>query len=260
MAMKVLHQKKDKLVFVMTGITPAFANALRRTIIDEVPTMAIEDVELRKNSSVLYDEIIAHRLGLISLTTDLSTYNLPSKCTCKGELCAKCSVQLSLKSKSGAGEEIVLAGEIKSKDPAIKAAFAETPIVKLLKGQELEFEAVAVLGQGKDHVKWSPGHVHYRYYPVIDIKKQPEDANKVKKACPEDVFDVKGNTLSVKDLEKCTLCGACTDVFDGIKIGEKDTDFIFFVESYGQLAPKEMVEQALKIMDENFDTFAEQFK
>lgn len=258
MAIKVIHQKKDKLVFTITGINPAYANALRRTIMDEVPTLAIEDVELRKNSSALYDEIIAHRLGLVPLKTDLETYNLPSKCTCKGELCAKCSVQLSLKSK--AGEETIVAGEIKSKDPAIKAAFGDMAIVKLLKGQELEFEAVAVLGQGKDHVKWSPGLVHYRSYPIIDIKKQPEDANKVKKSCPEDVFDVKGNTLSVKDLEKCTLCAACTDVTDAIKIGEKDTDFIFFVESFGQLDPKVMVEQAIKILDANLDEFTEQFK
>lgn len=260
MEIKSIQKKKDKLVFSISGINTAFANTLRRTIIDEVPTMAIEDVEMRKNSSVLYDEIVAHRLGLIPLKTDLKTYNLPSKCTCKGELCAKCSVQVSLKSKTGANENIVMASEIKSKDPAIKPAFPEMPIVKLLKNQDLEFEAIAILGQGKEHAKWSPGNVFYRYYPIIDIKKQPDDAEKVKKSCPTDVFDVKAGKLSVKDIEACTLCGACVDVCDGIKIGEKNDEFIFFVESYGQLDHKEMITKALELIDENLDEFASQFK
>jgi DNA-directed RNA polymerase subunit D len=260
MEIKSIQKKKDRIMFSISGISVAFANTLRRTIMDEVPTMAIEDVEMRKNSSVLYDEIVAHRLGLVPLKTDLKTYNLPSKCTCKGELCAKCSVQISLKSKATANESIVMASEIKSKDPAIKPAFTEMPIVKLLKNQEIEFEAIAVLGQGKDHVKWTPAHVFYRYYPVIEIKKQPDDAEKVKKSCPSDVFEVKAGKLNVKDIESCTLCGACSDVFDGIKIGEKNDEFIFFVESFGQLEPKEIVVKAIEMIDENLDEFAEQFK
>ncbi len=260
MEIKVLEKKKDRIVFTVFGASSAFSNALRRTIIEEVPTMAIEDVEFRKNNSVLYDEIVAHRLGLIPLKTDLRSYNLPEKCTCKGELCAKCSVQLSLKAKSGTNPTVVTAEEIKSKDPAIKPAFPGMPIVKLIKGMELEFEAVAVLGKGREHIKWSPGLAHYRNYPVIDIKKQPDDAAKVAKSCPEDVFDAKGNSLHIKALERCTLCGACADIHDGIKLGEKENEFIFFVESYGQLEPKEMVEKALSIMNESLDEFAAQFK
>src|SRR3989338_9111589 len=154
--------------FEVSGITVYLANALRRTVINEVPSMAIEDVEFRKNNSLLYDEMIAHRLGLIPLKTDLKSYNLPEECTCKGEGCAKCQAVATLKVK---GPKMVLASELKFKDPAIKPAFPDMPIVLLLKNQELELEATAVLGKGKVHSKWIPAHVHYKYKPVIEIGK-----------------------------------------------------------------------------------------
>ena len=77
MEIRVLSNNKDegKLSFIMKDTTPAFANTLRRIMIDEVPTMAVEDVEFRKNNSILYDEIIAHRLGLTPLTTDFIKLN-----------------------------------------------------------------------------------------------------------------------------------------------------------------------------------------
>ena len=70
-------KEADKASFLLKGTTPAYMNLLRRTIMNRVPTMAIEEVELKKNSSVLYDEIIAHRLGLVVLSTDLKSYDLP---------------------------------------------------------------------------------------------------------------------------------------------------------------------------------------
>ncbi len=157
-------KKSGRVTMLLKDTTPAFANALRRAIIETVPTMAIEDVELVKNSSALYDEVVAHRLGLIALKTDLKGYTPRDKCDCKGVGCAKCSVQMTLKAK---GPAIVLASEIKSKDPKIKPVFPDTPIVQLLKGQELEFECTAILGHGKDHTKWSPGLAWYSHEATI---------------------------------------------------------------------------------------------
>src|SRR4030065_2948598 len=96
MKVEIIEKKDNEIVAVAEGITPAFLNALRRTSMYEVPTLAIEDVLFAKNSSALYDEIIAHRLGLIPLKTDLKSYTLPEECTCKGKLCAKCSIKLTL--------------------------------------------------------------------------------------------------------------------------------------------------------------------
>ena len=96
----------------------AYLNTIRRFMMEEVPVMAIEDVEFKKNSSVLYDEIIAHRLGLLPLSTDFKSYTLPEKCSCKGEGCARCQLKLTLKGK---GPGTVYASDIKTKDPKVNA-------------------------------------------------------------------------------------------------------------------------------------------
>lgn len=254
-------KKNGKLSFLIKDSSPAFVNAIRRNIVDEVPTMAIENIEFRKNSSILYDEIIAHRLGLIPLKTDLKSYNLPAECKCKGEGCAKCTLKLTLKAK---GPAVVLASELKSKDPKVVPFHPEMPIVKLFKGQELELEATAVLGKGKDHMKWSPALAYYKYKPVIDIdERKINDAEKVAKSCPVDVFNAsKGKlTINKENLLKCHLCGACADAANGgIKLNETDKDFIFYVESWGQLAPKQIVEEAERIFQAQLEEFAAKIK
>ncbi len=247
------NKKQNRITFLLKDSNPAFANMLRKTIIDEVPTMAIEEVELRKNSSVLYDEIVAHRLGLVPLTTDLKAYNMPSECTCKGEGCSKCELQLSLKAK---GPGYAYASDMKSKDPKVVPVYPKMPIVKMIKGQALELEATAVLGRGMDHAKWSPGLAFYKYKPEIEIKKGVEDPKAVADACPVDVFSAKGKELTINkdNLLKCHLCGACTDVDPkNIKLNESDKDFVFTVESWGQLPPREIVSKAVEIIQKKCD-------
>ena len=260
MEIRVLENDKEKgkLSLIIKDTNAAFVNTLRRIMIEEVPTMAIEDVELRKNNSILYDEMIAHRLGLIPLTTDLKAYNLPEECKCEGKGCARCQVKLTL--KAGAAGT-VYASELKSKDPAVKPVHPSAPIVKLLKGQALELEATAVLGKGKVHTKWSPCLVYYKYKPVIEIGnvKNPEE---VVEATHGNVLEIKNGKLEViKDnLFKYDLAGVLEDVSKGeIKVGH-DNDFIFYMESWGQLTCKEILNQALDIFNSTFDQFAEEVK
>lgn len=253
-------KKIGRLTFMLKDANPVIANSLRRSIIAEVPTMAIEDVEIRKNSSILYDEIIAHRLGLIPLTTDLKTYNLREECKCEGKGCARCQVVFTLSAK---GPGMVYASEIKTKDPKIKPVFPKMPIVKLLKGQELEFEAHAVLGIGRDHMKWAPALAFYRYFPTVEIVKQCEDPNRCVEVCPKKLFEVSGNKLKLKkDYElTCDLCAACADECpDCIKLNESDKDFIFIIESWGQLPPKDILKKAVERSTEKFDAFEEALK
>lgn len=63
--------KENEIEFDMIGVTPAFANAFRRIMICEVPSMAIEKVHISNNTSIIQDEILAHRLGLIPLKGEL---------------------------------------------------------------------------------------------------------------------------------------------------------------------------------------------
>lgn len=253
-------KKSGRVSFLVKDSNPAFVNSLRRNIIHEVPTMAIEDVEIRNNSSILYDEIIAHRLGLIPLKTDLKSYDVPEECSCEGAGCAKCTLKLTLKAK---GPGVITAKDLQSKDPKVVPLHPGIPIVKLLKGQVLELEATAILGRGKDHMKWSPGLTYYKYKPVVDITKNPDNAEEVAERCPVDVFNCKSGKLSINkdNLFDCHLCGECAEISKGnVKLNENDSEFIFFIEPFGQLSVKEIVQQAVDIMDEKLDEFVEKIK
>jgi DNA-directed RNA polymerase subunit D len=156
MDIKVLSREQDTLRFVLSDVSPAFANAIRRIILAEVPVMAIDDVMILENSSVMYDEILAHRLGLIPVTTD-QTYNLPEECTCKSELgCEKCRASLSLEVEASDPVEVVYTSHLKPENPEVKPVSDKIPIIKLAQGQRVKLEAYARLGRGRDHAKWQP--------------------------------------------------------------------------------------------------------
>ena len=252
--------KNRKLSFILKGSQVAFANALRRVAIEEVPTIAIEDVEFRKNTSPLYDEMVALRLGLIPLKTDLKSYNLPEDCSCKGKGCAQCQLKLTIKVK---GPKMVNASDINSKDPKVKPVFPKTPIVKLLKGQVLEAEMIAILGKGKDHAKWSPGLVYYKYYPSITITKKGQSCVECADVCPQKVFEKKAGKIKInqKKLLDCHLCNACEEVSKGeVKVEKNVEDFVFFVESWGQLKCKEIMLKASEMLDKKLGVFEKELK
>jgi DNA-directed RNA polymerase subunit D len=258
MEIRVIENNKDagKLSFLLKDCNTIFANTLRRLIVDEVPTMAVDEVEFRDNSSILYDEVIAHRIGLIPLKTDLKSYKMIEKPEDRESL--KCTLKLVLKAK---GPGIVYSGDIKSKDPAVVPVDKHFPIVKLLKGQELELEAIAILGRGREHAKWSPGHVHYRYKPVIELGnvKNPEE---VVDKTHGNAFEMKSGKLDVNkdNLFRVDLAGAAEEISGGAIRETHDNDIIFIIESWGQLSCKEMVLRALDEFDRMLDEFAEKLK
>jgi DNA-directed RNA polymerase subunit D len=151
----------DKELFIVkfSNIHNSIVNGIRRTILDDVPTFAIEEVEFVKNDSPLYDETVAHRLGLIPLKTDLKSYNFKNSCSCGGVGCALCEVKLSLSANS---EGYVKSSELRSDDPQIVPVDTNIPITRLFKDQELEFTAKAILGTGREHAKWAPAHTYLR--------------------------------------------------------------------------------------------------
>lgn len=139
----------------LRGVDRVYANALRRFALSEVPVMAIDDVIILENSSPMYDELVAHRLGLIPLTTDLERYRLPEECDCNNPLgCSNCRVFLVLDAEAQDGVKAVYSRDLISEDQAIKPVSPDIPIVKLAPGQKLKLEAYARLGKGKDHAKW----------------------------------------------------------------------------------------------------------
>jgi len=146
--------------FRVEGIKTAMASAFRRIMISEVPTMAIETVDFRKNDSALNDEVVSNRLGYVPLVFPEKNYYVTSQCpTCKGKGCSNCQVKLTLKKK---GPSMVLSGDLKSADKDVKPVYDNIPIVELFGDQELQFEATAQLGTGREHVKWQGAVVGYK--------------------------------------------------------------------------------------------------
>lgn len=155
-----MEDAEDRVSLQLDGVDRSYANAVRRFCLSEVPSMAIDDVVILENSSVLYDEILAHRLGMVPLKTDLERYILPEKCDCGTPLgCQKCRVLLVLDASAHEKIRIVYSGDLVSEDREISPISASIPIVKLAPGQTVKLEAYARLGRGKEHAKWQPATV-----------------------------------------------------------------------------------------------------
>ena len=154
---KILESSDSRIKVSIKGVDRVYANALRRFAISEVPCMAIDDVVIQQNSSVLYDEILAHRLGLIPLSTDLKGYVLPQDCSCKTDLgCSKCRVLLVLNAIATDEVKTIYSGDLRSEDDSVKPYVDNIPIVKLAPDHEIKLEAFAKFGKGRDHAKWQP--------------------------------------------------------------------------------------------------------
>lgn len=257
MDIKAIDKNKERLTLLAKGISAAYVNTIRRLIVDEVPTMAIKSVTFEKNGSALYDEMIAHRLGLVVLKTDIESYNLQDECKCGGKGCVKCQADFTLKAT---GPCNVYAEEIKFTDQKIKAVYPKTLILKLAKGQMLQLEGVATMGRGKNHAKYAPSLVYYRGNPIIKVDSN-EDTSVAVKACPTHVFKLNGKKAGVAEPLNCILCMACVEATDNaISVKGSDEDFLIFIESYGQLKHKEIIETAISILNKKLDDFGKALK
>lgn len=241
----------NSLTLTLDNINPSIANAIRRTIISDLPTLAIENVRIIENTSSLYDEIIAHRLGQIPIKTDLGLFNFTESCRCKGEGCPSCTLELSLKAKGKNEFQSIYSNSLKSKDSKIKP-IEDILILRLGKGQEVSIEAEAILGTGKDHAKWQPAVVGYKYYPSIKIDKSCNKCEECIDACPMNILKLSNGKAAVTDPKLCTLCNSCAEAcdIDAITVSGDDSKFIFKIESSGALPPKEILQRACGILEE----------
>ncbi|MFN4335975.1 MAG: DNA-directed RNA polymerase subunit D [Candidatus Nitrosocaldus sp.] len=154
---EVIEQSELRIAVRFRGYPIQYVNALRRIAMVEVPIMAIDDVIIYENSSVMHDEILAHRLGLIPLSTPLHRFVRQEECECKSPLgCPRCRVLLYLDVRADEKGRVVTSADIVSEDESVKPISDNIPIVTLVKNQSIRFEAYARLGIGKMHAKWQP--------------------------------------------------------------------------------------------------------
>lgn len=264
MEVTILERDERSIRFLLKGVETPLANALRRIMTAEVPSMAIDDVIVIENSSPMFDEVLAHRMGLIPLKTDLDTYVLPEDCECKSELgCSLCRVILTLVAEAQDSVRIVYSGDLVSEDPKTVPVSDRIPVVKLAPGQELRLEAYARLGQGRTHAKWQPiSACTYKHVPTFHIDREKCDmCEGCVSACPWGVLGALGARLEVVAPTECTTCRECERVCPkgAIGVGWLDDAFVFYVESTGALPPERVVVEATKILKGKADEFIIQF-
>ena len=157
---QVLTSDEKKISIKLKGVTLQYANALRRICLNGVPIYAIDTVDIIENSSVLADEGITHRLGLIPLKTDLSRSD---------ESDSRIMLTLDSGNDTETGR-MVTSAELSSDDEVVKPSSDQIPIIHLAPGQKLKFEAYARLGRGTEHAKWNSSNIAV----LLDTKKEDE--------------------------------------------------------------------------------------
>jgi len=217
---KKYDKETQKLSFI-TDISVNLANAIRRSVL-EIPTLAIDEVEISQNDSALYDEILAHRLGLIPIKTD------------------KLNKEIKFKLKEK-GPKIVCSNDIK---PDVETNY-ELPITILNEGQELQLVANAKLGIGIEHIKHSPGLIYYKH----NIEESLLDFVNI---------DEEGK-LSY-DEEELAEKGVSEELIVKIKKLDKINELIFFIESWGQIDAQNIFTRAIEVLDKNLSELSKTVK
>ncbi len=216
--------------FLVRGATPALANGIRRAIVADVPTFSIDTVRFIENSSVMFDEQIALRLGLVPLTTDLDEFE-------RGD-----QVTLAL---DVSGPATAYSGDIQSADEYVTPADENIPIIDLKEGQRLEFEADAVLGVGRDHAKHQGGvAVGYRHLQRVEVLGDANEFDDEEPQILRGVIETDDGELVPTEAFDHDL----TERYPGKDIAVEDVPgaFVFHVETDGSMSVEELVLRAIE--------------
>ena len=238
---KKIGKEGNSLTILVNGTHAQFVNAIRRTVMKSVPGLAIEDISIYRNDSVLFDEFLGSRLG-----------SLPLKAGSKLKKGDKAKLVLHEK-----GPKTVYAADIKSKTAGVEVVAKDTPIAKLKEGQELKLEMEALMGTGGEHVKWQPAIVSYKELPEIKGKTaKVKNAQQVVDSCPKKVLEVKAGRVVLKDPYGCTLCGYCEESSGGqLELEPSQSAFVLTVETFGQRKALELLEEACDLLKQKTTDF-----
>lgn len=242
MDIDIIELSERKARFVLSGVSAVFVNSLRRSITSEVPVLAIDYVNIYDNTSVLYDEQLALRLGLIPLKTNRK-FLFPDKCECNGKGCPSCQASLTL---SAEGPKIVYSEDMVSQDPDVQVAEYRIPIVELKEGHKAVVEAVARIGTGRQHAKWQAGIAcGYKNMPVITIGDCDLCGNCVEE-CPRGILIMGPYKVNIVDAINCSFCRLCEKVcsMNTIKVNEDPNSFVMTFETSGAITAGDLLIEA----------------
>jgi DNA-directed RNA polymerase subunit D len=239
---ELIELREGRARFLLRGVKPAFANAIRRACFAEVPSLAIDEISIYDNTSVLFDEQLSLRLGLVPVKADdLSLYSVPEECDCGGAGCPACQVQMTLTAE---GPCTVHSSDLRFADPSVKVAFEKIPIVILGEGEKLVLEGVVTLNRGTVHTKWQAGtQCGYKNLSDIRIGDKCNGCGKCVEVCPREILTVGGGKVEVTDPTKCSICKLCVRECDAgaIEVVPIEDAFVMKIDTDGSMTAKDLV-------------------
>lgn len=248
MDIKKVYEDGNISKYLIKDTTPTFMNALRRTIMIDVPCLAIEEVNFYENTGIIFDEMLAGRLGLLPIKTDTKSYKRGDK------------VKLVLEKE---GPAIVTTKDIKCTDPKIEILDKKIYITKLVKDQKLKLEMTALMESGSKHAKFQPAIVAYNELPYIDNEKiNTKNLKEIVESAPEGALELKAGKLFLVDPYNTKIQNQPVDVLlkYGAKVSYMENEFVLTIETTGQLSAQELIESAVKEITIKLDELEESVK
>ncbi len=267
-----IYNKSNNFIrFEIAGITEGMANSLRRTLINDIPKMAIDKVVFRHgqirdslgnvfdSSLPLFDEMVAQRLGMIPILTD-PKMNFRDECSCGGRGCSLCTVSYSI-DKTGPGE--VYSGDLVAftGNTDLKPTDLYIPIVKLGPKQALLVTAEATMGTAREHAKWQvTSGVSYKYHREFTINKQDYKGwEEIKQKFKQSIISESQSKITITDdfqqKELMSFINTCirqskVNELSQIEVKEFTDRFVFKFETDGSLSASKTLEVALQRLPE----------
>ena len=233
MKVNLLSSGDREISLRVSDATPGFLNMVRRYISSNVPTLAIEKVEIVENSSGLFNEVLVHRLGLVPFTFD-------PEVDFSQELVA-------IVEKQGPCE--VTANDLKTTSETVKPLYPEMPIMSLLEGQNLKLTAYMKVGRGREHAKWQGGIMGYRPMAKVKILKK---SKQLMELLPEELRDLEEG--SSKTVEMTNILSYAEEKFpDQIEVKPSHRDFVVEIESTSGYSADSLIKYAVKAIEEDLD-------
>ncbi|MFB6194191.1 MAG: DNA-directed RNA polymerase subunit D [Halobaculum sp.] len=226
---------------LIRGLTPATANGVRRAVIADVPTFSIDSVRFVENSSVMFDEMVALRLGLVPLTTPLGEFEIGD------------TVTFSLDIE---GPATAYSGDLVSSDEMVVPADDDVPIIELKEGQRLEFEADAVLDTGKEHAKHQGGvAVGYRHLQRVVVEGDRDEFAEEESRIIRGVIETEDGELVHTDEFDNDLTNRYPE--QAVRVEDVPGAFVFHVESDGSVSVEDLLTEAVDTIRTRADELAE---
>jgi len=227
--MENISKSENKYAF-KAEIEDSLINAIRRYV-GQIQIAAIDEVEIAKNDSPLYDETLAHRMGLVPLKQG-----------------TKKEGKLKLASQD---KGIVYSGSLKGD---FEVVYPKIPLTLLSEGQEIELAATIKMGTGQEHAKFSPGIMNYR--EVSEIYTDKEIAEKLKGTFPNIEIKQKGDKYLIIDDKEKEITDICEGLAEkyGKKIEVKTTgEMIITLESFGQIDAKNIFSKSIEALEKDLN-------